>query len=53
MTTDFALPALTPPPELLVSDERAVATSVIAAAQAEADAIRETARAEGHAAGIA
>jgi flagellar assembly protein FliH len=53
VTTDFALPALTPPPELLVSDERAMAASLIAAAHAEAEAIRQAAQADGHATGLA
>ncbi|MCW2997611.1 MAG: Flagellar assembly protein FliH/Type secretion system HrpE [Solirubrobacterales bacterium] len=53
MTTDFALPALTPPPELLLSDEPTMAANLISVAQAEADAIRQAARAEGHAAGLA
>jgi flagellar assembly protein FliH len=51
-TMDFALPPLTPPPGVM-DDGPVAAAGIVAAAMAEADAIREHARAEGYAAGLA
>lgn len=53
VASDFELPPLSEPLELQHAHDPAVAETLLAKARAEADAIREAARAEGHAMALA